>query len=91
MTFLNEPAPSEGQQKLYDADAEQDGFVWDNSKLWAHLPALDDGLSALIVAAADAAGLSRRQGGARDRAGLDDRRFLLQRRVGSVADGVGGC
>jgi alkylhydroperoxidase family enzyme len=61
MTFLNEPAPSEGQQKMYYADVTEDGFVWDNSKLWAHHPALDEGLSALIVAAANAAGLSRRE------------------------------
>jgi alkylhydroperoxidase family enzyme len=60
MTFLNEPAPSEGQQKMYDADLDEDGFVWDSSKLWAHQPALDEGLSTMIVAAAEAAGLSRR-------------------------------
>jgi alkylhydroperoxidase family enzyme len=61
MTFLNEPASSEGQQKMYDADVAEDGFVWDNSRLWAHQLALDEALSALIVAAANAAGLSKRE------------------------------
>ena len=62
MTFLNEPAPSEGQQNMYDADVAQDGFVWDNSKLWGHHPDpdLDQGLTELIVATAQAAGLSKR-------------------------------
>jgi alkylhydroperoxidase family enzyme len=48
---------------MYAADLAQDGYVWDNSKLWAHQPALDEALSALIVAAADAAGLSVREKG----------------------------
>ena len=61
MTFLSEPTPSEGQQKMYDADVAEDGFVWDTSKLWGHQPALDEGLSALIVATGKAAGLSRRE------------------------------
>ena len=70
MTFLNEPASSEGQQKLYDADVAEDGFVWDNSRLWAHQPALDEALSALIVAAADAAGLSKPGSTARPRVSI---------------------
>lgn len=61
MTFLNEPAASEGQQKMYDADVAQDGFVWDNSKLWGHQPALDEALGALIAAAGESAGLSKRE------------------------------
>jgi hypothetical protein len=60
MTFLNKPAISEGQRKLYDADIAEDGYVWDNSRLWAHQPGLDDGLHALFVAAAEAAALSTR-------------------------------
>jgi alkylhydroperoxidase family enzyme len=63
MTFLDEPASSTGQQRMYDADIAQDGYVWDNSRLWAHQPALDEALSALIAAAADAAGLSIRDKG----------------------------
>jgi alkylhydroperoxidase family enzyme len=61
MTFLSEPAPSEAQQKMYDADVDEDGYVWDNSKVWAHQPALNEQLGDLIAAAADAAGLSRRE------------------------------
>jgi alkylhydroperoxidase family enzyme len=63
MTFLNEPAASEGQQRMYDADMADDGYIWDNSRLWAHQPALDEALSALIVGAADAAGLRIREKG----------------------------
>lgn len=61
MTFLGEPAPSEAQQKMYDADVAEDGYVWDNSRLWAHQPALDEALSALIAATSKAAGLSNRE------------------------------
>jgi alkylhydroperoxidase family enzyme len=61
MPFLNDPAPSEGQQKMYDADLAEDGFVWDSSKLWALQLSLDEAFSALIVATAEAAGLSRRE------------------------------
>jgi uncharacterized peroxidase-related enzyme len=61
MSFLTEPAPSEGQQKLYDADVAEDGFVWDQSRLWAHQPDLDEAFSALIVATGNAAGLSKRE------------------------------
>lgn len=61
MSFLTEPAPSEGQQKMYDADVAEDGFVWDSSRLWAHQPDLDEALSGLTVAAGNAAGLSKRE------------------------------
>jgi hypothetical protein len=61
VTFLREPAATPGQQKMYDADLAQDGYVWDSSKLWAHQPELDDGLGALLVAAGQAAGLSFRE------------------------------
>jgi alkylhydroperoxidase family enzyme len=61
MSFLSEPAPSEGQQKMFDADLQQDGFVWDNSRLWGHQPALDEVLGAAIVAASRAAQLTERE------------------------------
>jgi alkylhydroperoxidase family enzyme len=61
MTFLSEPARSEGQQKMYDADVAQDGYVWNNSKVWAHQPTLEEQLRALIAATAEAAGLSNRE------------------------------
>jgi alkylhydroperoxidase family enzyme len=61
MTFLSEPAPSAGQQKMYDDDLAQDGFVWDNSRVWAHQPGLYEQLAALIGATARAAGLTDRE------------------------------
>jgi alkylhydroperoxidase family enzyme len=61
MTFLAEPEPSAGQQKMYDADLAQDGYVWDNSRLWGHQPVLDDRLGALLMAATEASGLSTRE------------------------------
>jgi uncharacterized peroxidase-related enzyme len=63
MTFLTEPAASEGQQRMYDADVAEDGYVWDSSRLWAHQPALDDAMKALIVGAAEAAELTVREKG----------------------------
>lgn len=61
MTFLAEPTPSAGQQQMYDDDLAQDGWVWDLSRLWAHQPDLNDGLTSLIRAAGEAAGLSDRE------------------------------
>ena len=61
MTFLHDAAPSEGQRKMYEADVAEDGYVWDSSKVWAHQPALDEQMGALIGAAAQAAGLSNRE------------------------------
>lgn len=61
MTFLGEPAPSEGQQRLYDHDVADDGYVWDISRLWAHQPSLHQQLTALMSAAAQAAGLTLRE------------------------------
>lgn len=61
MTFLDEPTPSEGQQKLYDEDLAKDGFVWDASKLWAHQPSLEEQFNAMVSAAGQAAGLTLRE------------------------------
>lgn len=61
MTFLTEPAPSDGQQKMYDEDVADDGYVWDATKLWAHQPALHEHFVTLIGAVAAAAGLSNRE------------------------------
>jgi uncharacterized protein YciW len=61
MTFLKESAPSEGQQKMYDADVAEDGFVWDSSRLWAHQPDLDEAFCALLLATSNAADLSQRE------------------------------
>lgn len=61
MAFLDDAAPSEAQQGLYDDDLERDGFVWDVTRLWAHEPALLDQLMDLIAASAAAAGLTLRE------------------------------
>lgn len=61
MTFLDEPTASVGKQKMYDADIAQDGYVWDNSKLWAHHPELDEAFGALITTVGRAAGLTFRE------------------------------
>ena len=61
MGFLADPASSPEQQGMYDEDLEEDGFVWDLTRQWAHHPSLLDGLMDLTVAAAEAAGLSMRE------------------------------
>jgi alkylhydroperoxidase family enzyme len=61
MPFLGEPVASEGQEAMYAADIDRDGYVWDNSRLWAHEPSLNGGMMNLISAAATAAGLSVRE------------------------------
>ncbi len=61
MTFLSEPAASAAQQQMYDEDVADDGFVWNCSRLWAHQPALNDQMSALIKTASEAAGLTNRE------------------------------
>src|SRR6476620_3500534 len=61
MSFLDEPAPSAGQQKVYHEDVAEDGFVWDNSKLWSHNPSLDEAFAALLSAASEAAQLTPRE------------------------------
>lgn len=60
MTFLQEPAPSDGQRALYDEDIDDDGYVWDSSRLWGHQAELYSDLMELWSKAADAAGLSMR-------------------------------
>lgn len=60
MSFLSEPSTSPGQQELYREDLEQDGFVWDISRLWGHQPDLWKQLFETVDVAADAAGLSAR-------------------------------
>ena len=61
MTFLNEPTPSEGQQKMYDSDIAQDGYVWDSTKVWAHQPTLNDQFADLLMAVNRTAGLTFRE------------------------------
>lgn len=60
MTFLEEPAPSPGQEKLYDEDLADDGYVWNLTRVWAHQPEANEQLVRLFEATAEAAGLSPR-------------------------------
>jgi len=62
-TFLNEPAESAGQRKLYDDDLAGDGYVWNVSRLWGHQPAAQQGLFHLMGEMVRAAGLTDRQRG----------------------------
>lgn len=60
MTFLEEPAPSAGQKKLYAEDLADDGYVWNLTRVWAHQPEAHEQLMRLFALTADAAGLSPR-------------------------------
>lgn len=60
MTFLEEPAPGPGQERLYAADLADDGYVWDLTRVWAHQPEAKEQLVGLFDATADAADLSPR-------------------------------
>jgi len=62
-TFLNEPAESAGQRKLYDDDVAGDGYVWNVSRLWGHQPEAQKGLFRLMGEMVRAAGLTDRQRG----------------------------
>ncbi|MDR7311315.1 putative peroxidase-related enzyme [Nocardioides luteus] len=61
MTFLEEPAPSAGQEKLYAEDIANDGYVWNLTRVWAHQPEALEQLSGLYASMADAAGVTMRE------------------------------
>lgn len=61
MTFLEEPAPSAGQERLYAADIADHGYVWDLTRVWAHQPEAKEQLMGLFASTADAAGLTPRE------------------------------
>ncbi len=61
--FLDVPQPSVDAQRLYDNDVEEVGYVMNVSKLWAHQPAAEHGLSDLIGQVARAGSLTFRQRG----------------------------
>jgi uncharacterized peroxidase-related enzyme len=63
LTFLAEATPTPEALALYDEDREGSGYVMNLSRLWAHQPRLQEGLSGLIGEAAAAATLSFRQRG----------------------------
>ncbi|TQL67900.1 alkylhydroperoxidase family enzyme [Nocardioides albertanoniae] len=52
--------PSVGQERLYAADVADDGYVWDLTRLWAHLPEAKEQLVGLFASSAEAAGLTSR-------------------------------
>ncbi|GGD08044.1 hypothetical protein [Nocardioides daphniae] len=58
MTFLSEPPGSPDVEALYAADVDQDGFVMNLSRLWAHDPATNDSFTSLLVRTAEIAGLT---------------------------------
>ena len=61
--FLGAPANAADAQRLYDEDVAELGYVTNASRLWAHQPAADDALFALMGQMADAAALTQRQRG----------------------------
>lgn len=63
MIFLDEPAESAAQHKMYDDDLADDGYVWNVSRLWGHQPAAQQRLFGLMGEMVPAAGLSNRQRG----------------------------
>ena len=60
MTFLEEPEPSAGQERLYAEDLADDGYVWDLTRVWAHQAEAKEQLMRLFDATADAAALTPR-------------------------------
>ena len=59
--FLSVPEASAAVQHIYDEDVDEVGYVMNQTRLWAHQPALQQGLFALIGDAVTAAGLTFRQ------------------------------
>ena len=59
--FLSVPETSPAVQHLYDEDVDEVGYVMNQTRVWAHQPALQQGLFALIGDAVAAAGLTFRQ------------------------------
>jgi alkylhydroperoxidase family enzyme len=63
VSFLGEPPPSPGAERLYDDDVKGMGYVMNLSRLWAHDPAALDGLSDLLGHVTRAGSLTFRQRG----------------------------
>jgi alkylhydroperoxidase family enzyme len=60
-SFLEEPLPSTGAQRFFDADLKGLGFVANSSRLWAHDPAALDALSDLLGHVTSAGSLTHHQ------------------------------
>jgi alkylhydroperoxidase family enzyme len=61
--FLEVPETSADVQRLYAGDVSDLGYVMNLSRVWAHQPTAQDGLSALMGQAVTAGGLTLRQQG----------------------------
>src|SRR6476469_11241525 len=62
-SFLREPPVSADVRALYDEDLEDDGYIWNVSRLWAHQPGTVKQLFGLMSQAFGPAGLTFRQRG----------------------------
>ena len=62
-SFLREPPVSPDVRALYDEDLEDDGYVWNASRLWAHQPGTVKQLFGLMSQAFAPGGLAFRQRG----------------------------
>ena len=60
-SFLAEPPPSPGAQRLFDDDVNGLGYVMNTSRLWAHDPASLDALSELLGHVTREGSLTHRQ------------------------------
>jgi uncharacterized peroxidase-related enzyme len=62
-SFLEEPPVSPQVQALYDDDLQEDGYVGNSTRLWAHQPDTVNGLFDLMSQAFKPSGLGFRQRG----------------------------
>lgn len=62
-SFLREPPVSPDVRALYDEDLQDDGYVWNVSRLWAHQPGTLKQLFGLMSQAFAPGGLTFRQRG----------------------------
>lgn len=62
-TFLAPPADTPQTRRLFDEDVEEIGFVMNGSRVWGHLPELQDGLFSLMGEAISAPSLTLRERG----------------------------
>lgn len=61
--FLEVPATTPPVQALYDQDVAEVGYVMNASRMWAHAPALHDGIFDLLAATYGPGGLDERRRG----------------------------
>jgi SAM-dependent methyltransferase/alkylhydroperoxidase family enzyme len=61
--FVAEPESSTEVERLYDEDIEEDGYVMNGTRMWAHQPELYDGLFEVMTLGSRRASLTTRQRG----------------------------